>query len=87
MKKFILSLFFVIFALFNVCGEDLLHPVIRDDIDEDIKKIEQALVDYVLYPELVERGFDVHQLDKLMVRCLNILSHSLDQMMRKVGML
>lgn len=67
MKKFILSLFFVIFALFNVCGEDLLHPVIRDDIDEDIKKIEQALVDYVLYPELVERGFDVHQLDNMKI--------------------
>ena len=67
MKKFILSLFFVIFALFNVCGEDLLHPVIRDDIDEDIKKIEQALVDYVLYPEMVERGFDVHQLDNMKI--------------------
>ena len=67
MKKFILSLFFVIFALFNVCGEDLLHPVIRDDIDEDIKKIEQALVDYVFYPELVERGFDVHQLDNMKI--------------------
>ena len=67
MKKFILSLFFVIFALFNVCGEDLLHPVIRDDIDEDVKKIEQALVDYVLYPELVERGFDVHQLDNMKI--------------------
>lgn len=67
MKKFILSLFFVIFALFNVCGEDLLHPVIRDNIDEDIKKIEQALVDYVLYPELVERGFDVHQLDNMKI--------------------
>ena len=67
MKKFILSLFFVIFALFNVCGEDLLHPVIRDDIDEDIKKIEQALVDYVLYPELVERGFDIHQLDNMKI--------------------
>lgn len=65
MKKFIISLFFVIFALFNVCGEDLLHPVIRDDIDEDIKKIEQALVDYVLYPEMVERGFDVHHLDNM----------------------
>lgn len=67
MKKFILSLFFVIFALFNVCGEDLLHPVIRDDIDEDIKKIEQALVDYVFYPEMVERGFDVHQLDNMKI--------------------
>lgn len=67
MKKFILSLFFVIFALFNVCGEDLLHPVIRDDIDEDIKKIEQALVGYVLYPELVERGFDVHRLDNMKI--------------------
>ena len=67
MKKFIISLFFVIFALFNVCGEDLLHPVIRDDIDEDIKKIEQALVDYVLYPEMVERGFDVHQLDNMKI--------------------
>lgn len=67
MKKFILSLFFVIFALFNVCGEDLLHPVIRDDIDEDVKKIEQALVDYVFYPELVERGFDVHQLDNMKI--------------------
>ena len=67
MKKFILSLFFVIFALFNVCGEDLLHPVIRDDIDEDVKKIEQALVDYVLYPELVERGFDVHHLDNMKI--------------------
>ena len=67
MKKFILSLFFVIFALFNVCGGDLLHPVIRDDIDEDIKKIEQALVDYVLYPELVERGFDVHHLDNMKI--------------------
>lgn len=67
MKKFIHSLFFVIFALFNVCGEDLLHPVIRDDIDEDIKKIEQALVDYVLYPELVERGFDVHRLDNMKI--------------------
>ena len=67
MKKFILSLFFVIFALFNVCGEDLLHPVIRDDIDEDVKKIELALVDYVLYPELVERGFDVHQLDNMKI--------------------
>ena len=67
MKKFIISLFFVIFALFNVCGEDLLHPVIRDDIDEDIKKIEQALVDYVLYPELVERGFDVHHLDNMKI--------------------
>lgn len=67
MKKFIFSLFFVIFALFNVCGEDLLHPVIRDDIDEDIKKIEQALVDYVLYPELVERGFDIHQLDNMKI--------------------
>jgi hypothetical protein len=67
MKKFILSLFFVIFALFNVCGEDLLNPVIRDDIDEDVKKIEQALVDYVLYPELVERGFDVHQLDNMKI--------------------
>lgn len=67
MKKFILSLFFVIFALFNVCGEDILHPVIRDDIDEDVKKIEQALVDYVFYPELVERGFDVHQLDNMKI--------------------
>lgn len=67
MKKFFLSLFFVIFALFNVCGEDLLHPVIRDDIDEDIKKIEQALVDYVLYPELVERGFDIHRLDNMKI--------------------
>lgn len=67
MKKFILSLFFVIFALFNVCGEDLLHPVIRDDIDEDIKKIEQALVDYVFYPELVERGFDIHRLDNMKI--------------------
>ena len=67
MKKFILSLFFVIFALLNVCGEDLLHPVIRDDIDEDVKKIEQALVDYVLYPEMVERGFDVHQLDNMKI--------------------
>ena len=67
MKKFILSLFFVIFALFNVSGEDLLRPVIRDDIDEDVKKIEQALVDYVLYPELVERGFDVHQLDNMKI--------------------
>ena len=67
MKKFILSLFFVIFALFNVCGEDLLHPVVRDDIDEDVKKIEQALVDYVLYPELVERGFDVHRLDNMKI--------------------
>ena len=67
MKKFIISLFFVIFALFNVCGEDLLHPVIRDDIDENVKKIEQALVDYVLYPELVERGFDVHQLDNMKI--------------------
>ena len=65
MKKFIISLFFVIFALLNVCGEDLLHPVIRDDIDEDVKKIEQALVDYVLYPEMVERGFDVHHLDNM----------------------
>ncbi len=67
MKKFILSLFFVIFALFNVCGEDLLHPVIRDDIDEDVKKIEQALVDYVFYPKMVERGFDVHQLDNMKI--------------------
>lgn len=67
MKKFILSLFFVIFALFNVCGEDLLHPVIRDDIDEDVRKIEQALVDYVFYPEMVERGFDVHQLDNMKI--------------------
>lgn len=67
MKKFILSLFFVIFALFNVCGEDLLHPVIRDDIDEDVKKIELALVDYVFYPEMVERGFDVHQLDNMKI--------------------
>ena len=67
MKKFILSLFFVIFALFNVSGEDLLRPVIRDDIDEDVKKIEQALVDYVLYPEMVERGFDVHQLDNMKI--------------------
>lgn len=67
MKKFIISLFFVFFAIFNVCGEDLLHPVIRDDIDEDIKKIEQALVDYVLYPDLVERGFDVHQLDNMKI--------------------
>lgn len=67
MKKFIISLFFVIFALLNVCGEDLLHPVIRDDIDEDIKKIEQALVDYVLYPEMVERGFDVHRLDNMKI--------------------
>ncbi|MCR4949596.1 MAG: hypothetical protein K6A15_10605 [Treponema sp.] len=67
MKKFILSLFFVIFALFNVCGEDLLHPVIRDDIDEDIKKIELALVDYAFYPEMVERGFDVHQLDNMKI--------------------
>ena len=67
MKKFILSLFFVIFALFNICGEDLLHPVIRDDIDEDVRKIEQALVDYVLYPEMVERGFDVHQLDNMKI--------------------
>ena len=67
MKKFILSLFFVIFALFNVCGEDLLHPVIRDDIDEDVKEIEQALVDYVFYPEMVERGFDVHQLDNMKI--------------------
>ena len=67
MKIFILSLFFVIFALFNVSGEDLLHPVIRDDIDEDIKKIEQALVDYVLYPEMVERGFDVHRLDNMKI--------------------
>lgn len=67
MKKFILSLFFVIFALFNVCGEDLLHPVIRDDIDEDIKKIELALVDYVFYPEMVERGFDVHHLDNMKI--------------------
>lgn len=48
-------------------GEDLLHPVIRDDIDEDIKKIEQALVDYVLYPDLVERGFDVHRLDNMKI--------------------
>ena len=48
-------------------GEDLLHPVIRDDIDEDVKKIELALVDYVLYPELVERGFDVHQLDNMKI--------------------
>ena len=67
MKKFILSLYFVIFALFNVCGEDLLHPVIRDDIDEDIKKIEQALVDYIFYPEMVERGFDVHRLDNMKI--------------------
>lgn len=67
MKKFILSLFFVIFALFNVCGEDLLHPVIRDDIDEDVRKIEQALVDYVFYPEMVERGFDVHLLDNMKI--------------------
>ena len=67
MKKFIISLFFVIFALLNVCGEDLLHPVIRDDIDEDVKKIEQALVDYVLYPEMVERGFDVHHLDNMKI--------------------
>lgn len=67
MKKFIISLFFVIFAIFNVCGEDLLHPVIRDDIDEDIKKIEQALVDYVFYPEMVERGFDVHRLDNMKI--------------------
>lgn len=48
-------------------GEDLLHPVIRDDIDEDVKKIEQALVDYVLYPEMVERGFDVHCLDNMKI--------------------
>lgn len=48
-------------------GEDLLHPVIRDDIDEDIKKIEQALVDYALYPEMVERGFDVHRLDNMKI--------------------
>ena len=67
MKKFFLSLFFVIFALFSVNCEDLLHPVIRDDIDEDVKKIEQALVGYVLYPELVERGFDVHQLDNMKI--------------------
>ena len=67
MKEFILSLFFVIFTLFNVCGEDLLHPVIRDDIDEDVKKIEQALVDYVFYPNMVERGFDVHQLDNMKI--------------------
>ena len=67
MKKFILSLFFVIFALFSVNCEDLFHPVIRDDIDEDVKKIEQALVDYVLYPELVERGFDVHHLDNMKI--------------------
>ena len=67
MKKFIFSLFFVIFALFNICGEDLLHPVIRDDIDEDVKKIEQALVDYVFYPKMVERGFDVHQLDNMKI--------------------
>ena len=67
MKKFILSLFFVIFALFNVCGEDLLHPVIRDDIDEDVKKIELALVNYIFYPEMVERGFDVHQLDNMKI--------------------
>ena len=67
MKKFIISLFFVIFAIFNVCGEDLLHPVIRDDIDEDIKKIEQFFVDYVLYPDLVERGFDVHRLDNMKI--------------------
>ena len=67
MKKFIISLFFVIFALFNICGEDLLHPVIRDDIDEDIKKIELALVNYIFYPEMVERGFDVHQLDNMKI--------------------
>ncbi len=63
MKKFILSLFFVIFALFNVCGEDLLHPVIRDDIDEDIRIIEEAFIRYSRYDELVERGFDIHKLD------------------------
>ena len=67
MKKIFISWFFVIFALFNVCGEDILHPVIRDDIDEDIKKIEQALVGYVLYPELVERDFDVHRLDNMKI--------------------
>lgn len=48
-------------------GEDLLHPIIRNDIDEDIRKIEQALVDYVFYPELVERGFDVHHLDNMKI--------------------
>ena len=48
-------------------GEDLLRPVIRDDIDEDNKKIEQALVDYIFYPEMVERGFDVHQLDNMKI--------------------
>ena len=67
MKKFIISLFFVIFALLNVCGEDLLHPVIRDDLDEDVKKIELALVNYIFYPEMVERGFDVHQLDNMKI--------------------
>ena len=48
-------------------GEDLLHPVIRDDIDDDIKKIEQGFVDYVLYPELVERGFNIHKLDNMKI--------------------
>ena len=48
-------------------GEDLLNPVIRDDIDEDIKKIEQGFVDYVLYPELVERGFNIHKLDNMKI--------------------
>ena len=48
-------------------GEDLLNPVIRDDIDEDIKKIEQGFVDYVLYPDLVERGFNIHKLDNMKI--------------------
>ena len=39
MKKFILSLFFVIFALFNVCGESVKGEII-------IPKIERKFVDY-----------------------------------------
>ena len=52
MKKFILSLFFVIFALFNVCGEDLLHPVIRDDID--ISKYTNKFIAEVITHEQIE---------------------------------
>ena len=57
MKKFISIILFVVFFLFNVNG-----------LDKDIEAFKNYLSnEYVLYPELVERGFDISKLDNMEV--------------------
>lgn len=56
MKKFIFSLFFVIFAIFNIFA-----------INPEIAGLKENLKNYVLYPEMVERGFNIDELDNMEV--------------------